>query len=310
MTDQPQSAAAVSTPAVARPAASREENLLDTETRTGPHVGFFGRVKRIFAFLGWMLTGFGLIGMFRKKSPHQAEEIIVYSVHRSFFLWGIILFGFISSFFAYHWPSTAVTWGWLYVLVLLYTVLTLLYDVSTVRGLIVGGVVLLLWMILLYLDTKFHMPLLSWTIGKFKGLTPRLDPGMARAISVFLLIPWLASMFHSFGYGRKTFSPNSIEEWFFGEGHEVTDRAGLRFRVRYRDLFESILGLGAGDIEAIDTNRHVVKKWENVLFLAFVWGRLDTILHQRAAVVDNSPEDPVEVEEVRRHRAAATPPGQ
>ena len=36
------------------------------------------------------------------------------------------------------------------------------------------------------------------------------------------------------------------------------------------------------------------------IFLLFVWRRLDEILHQRSAVVDNAPEDPVEVESVRR----------
>jgi hypothetical protein len=44
----------------------------------------------------------------------------------------------------------------------------------------------------------------------------------------------------------------------------------------------------------------VVKSYENILFLAFIWKRMDVILHQRSAVVDNAPEDPVEVEAVQR----------
>lgn len=73
--------------------------------------------------------------------------------------------------------------------------------------------------------------------------------------------------------------PNSIEERFLGERREIIDRSGLKFRTRYRDLFETILGRGAGDLEAVDGNQHVVKRWNNILFLCFVWPKLDEILH-------------------------------
>jgi len=49
-----------------------------------------------------------------------------------------------------------------------------------------------------------------------------------------------------------------------------------------------------------------VKHWNNVLFLALAWPKLDGILHQRAAVVDNAPQDPVEVEQVSKSLRKAT----
>ena len=85
-----------------------------------------------------------------------------------------------------------------------------------------------------------------------------------------------------------------------GEGREITDRSGLHFVIRYRDLFEFVLGFGAGDLEAVDGTGKVVKRWENILFLFFCWRRLDEILHQRSAVVDNAPEQIVEVETVQK----------
>ena len=42
-----------------------------------------------------------------------------------------------------------------------------------------------------------------------------------------------------------------------------------------------------------------MKKWDNILFLAFIWPKLDEILHQRAATVDNPRTQPVEVENVK-----------
>jgi len=283
MTQSPQ----ITTTAVATPAVAHAETV-DT------HGGFRASVKRLFAFLAWVLTGFGLIGLFvgrRRRGAHRAEEIVVYTVHPSFYLWLIILVGFVAAACVTRWQGTATMWGWAYVFVLIYTIVTLLFDVSTLKALLWGGIFLLLWLASTYLEDLKHLTVLSGVWRYLGGLHPTLDAGTASVISWLLLIPWVGSLFHTFCRGRKAFSPNSIEERFVGEGREITDRSGLKFRTRYRDLFETLLGLGACDLEAVDANHHVVKRWENILLLTFVWPHLDEILHQRAAVVDNAPAD-------------------
>src|SRR5689334_11639982 len=69
--------------------------------------GLFGGIKRFFGFIGWLLTGFGLLGAIRKHQRGKADEIIVYTVHQSFYLWMIILVGFIAGLCVKHWPGTA-----------------------------------------------------------------------------------------------------------------------------------------------------------------------------------------------------------
>jgi hypothetical protein len=256
--------------------------------------------KRLFAFLAWLLTGFGLLGYLARGGRSTSEQVVVYAVHQSFFLWAIVLSGFVGAACARHWPNSAVVWGWLYLWVLLYTLVTLLFDVSTGKFLLWLGVFSFLWLICRYLEDVKHLPVLGHLLTYFSGLRPKLDPGFAAVVSWLLLPAWIGSLFHAFGRGRKTFTPNSIEEWYAGEGSEITDRTGLKFRTRYRDIFETFLGLGAGDLEAIDGSGHVVKRWPNILFLAFTWNRLDHILHERAATVENSREEPVEVEDVKR----------
>jgi hypothetical protein len=118
-------------------------------------------------------------------------------------------------------------------------------------------------------------------------------------------VPWIGALFQTFTNGRKRFTPNEISEWYVGEGCELTDRSGLKFRTRYRDILESVLGFGAGDLIAYDNSHNVIKKYESVLFLAFLWHRLDEILHERSALVDNAPENPVEVEETHLPAGAA-----
>ena len=260
-----------------------------------------GFVKRVFSFLGWVFSGFGLVGLFRhrRNGAAHSEEIIVYAVHRSFYLWALILFGFVGSFCVNEFGGAGV-WGWMYVMVLLFTIATLLFDVSTFKALLWGGIFLLIWITSKYLKQVKHVVFLSAIGGYLRNLHPRLDSGTASVMSWLLLIPWIGSLFQSYTHGRKAFSPNSIEEWFLGEGCEITDRSGLKFRTVYRDLFESALGLGSGDLEAINNHCDVVKSWENILFLSFLWPKIDEILHQRAATVDNAPTEPVEVEEVKK----------
>jgi hypothetical protein len=263
---------------------------------SGPMLG----VRRFSAFALWLLSGFGLLSALRRRrnARFKLEEVVVYCVHRSFFLWALILTGFISATAVRH-HGDPVTWGWVYVWVMLYTLLTLLFDLSTRKFLLWAGIFTFVWVVSLYVEDIKHVEMLSKAVRWLRSFQPKLDPGMATVLSCLLVGPWIGSLVHSFSQGRKVFSPNSIEERFLGEGRELTDRSGLKFRSRYRDLFETILGLGSGDLEAVDGNGVVVKRYENILFLTFVWSRLDEILHQRSAVVDNAPNDPVEVESVR-----------
>lgn len=257
-------------------------------------LGLWPAVKRLGAFARWLLTGFGLLGYLRgsRQSRGRADHVVVYSVHRSFFLWPIILVGFVGSALVGRYPDTAEVWGWVYVWVLLYTLLTLLFDVGTLRFLLWSGILVFVWVVASYLEQMKHVPVLSGITGYLVGLHPSLDGGFASVVSWLLLGPWLGALFYTFSHGRKAFSPNSVEESFLGEGREIIDRAGLKFRSRYRDLFETVAGLGAGDLEAVRGNGQVTKRWENVLFLAFIWPRLDRILHQRASlVVDDAADD-------------------
>ena len=263
-------------------------------------------LKRLAAFSAWLFTGFGLFPLlFRRRGhEHKAQEIVVYSVHRAFFLWALILIGFVGAWVVRGHPAAAGAFGWAYIGVMLYTFLALLFDVGLGSLLLWTGIFLFMWLGSRYLEDLKHLHVLSALFGYLRGLKPSLQPGFAVVVSWLLLVPWIGSLFHTFTNGRKRFTPNEIDERFIGEGSELTDRSGLKFRTKWRDLLETLLGFGAGDLLAVDNNHNVIKRWENVLFLVFVWPRLDEVLHQRAAVVDNPKEDPVEVEEATRPRAA------
>src|SRR5436190_18143844 len=81
-------------------------------------------LKRLGAFLLWILGGFGLIAALRRRrsARFKIEEISIYCLHRSFFLWALILTGFIGATAVRH-HGSPLLWGWVYIWVLLYTLL-------------------------------------------------------------------------------------------------------------------------------------------------------------------------------------------
>jgi hypothetical protein len=299
-------AVASSVPAVAEAAA------VPVHSRAAPaksHVPSYGHhseggLHKIVGFIAWVFSGFGLITALRKGPGFADQEIIVYSVHRAFFLWPLVFTGFfgawlVSPWMVRHFPSMPVVMGWVYILVLTYTLVSVLFDISTWKFVLWAGIFLFIYILFRYVEAVKNVQILVHLSNYMRRLHPELDHGFAVIMSWLLLIPWIGSLFSTFTNGRKKFTPNEIIEWHLGEGRELTDRSGLKFRSRYRNVFMTLLGFGAGDLQAIDGTGVVRKSWENILFLFFVWGRIDEILCQRAAIVDNRADEPVEVEEVR-----------
>jgi hypothetical protein len=142
----------------------------------------------------------------------------------------------------------------------------------------------LTWLLSSYFERLENVAILTPIFRYLGSLQPKLDPGTVTLLSWLLLLPWIGSLFHMALNGRKRFSPNEISEFHFGEGSELTDRFGLRFRTRYRDVLETILTFGGGDLVAVDNHQNVIKRWDNIIGLFFFWNDLDRVLHQRAVV--------------------------
>lgn len=265
-----------------------------------------GKIQMMWKFFLWIITIGGLLTWpFRKlmgrtaKNRFKNEEICVYSIHHAFFLWPTILLGFVGGSIVKHMPDTAGFWGWVYCWTVLITMLAVLVDIDTIKLIIWGAILGFIWIASKWLQDVKGIPVLSPLFGHIRGLNPRMDPGTVGVISWMLLGPWVAAMFHSFSRGRNTFTPNGIKTWQFGKGDEMTDRMGLHFQCHYNDLIEFVLTCGGGDVIAQENSTDKERKrWENIPFLFFRWKTLEEILEQRASVIDNAEEDPVEVEDI------------
>src|SRR5262245_56175740 len=243
-----------------------------------------GIVRSAIVALGQFAVAVVFAPLVLVRGRRHAESVVVYAAHPSFFLWLLILTGFISAWLVNRqWVSPEIA-GWVYVWVLVYFIVTLLFDLSTRRLLLWIGVFSLIWLLSKYVEHVRNIAVLGFVFYYLAGLNPKLDPGTAKVLSWVLLLPWIGSLFYMVFNGRKQFTPNEIGEFHFGQGSELTDRSGLRFRTNYRDILETILTFGGGDLLAVDNHQNVIKRWDNIIGLFFSWKDLDRILHQRSVV--------------------------
>ena len=263
----------------------------DGKLRSEPSEPRRGVVRSTFAALGQFAVAVVLAPLVLVRGRKHAESVVVYSAHPSFFLWLLILTGFLGAWLVNkQWLSPEVA-GWIYVWVLVYFIVTLLYDLSTRALALWIGIFSLIWLLSKYVEHVRNIAVLGYVFDYLAGLSPKLDPGTATVLSWLLLLPWIGSVFYMVFNGRKRFTPNEIGEFHFGEGSELTDRSGLRFRTKYRDVLEMILTFGGGDLLAVDNHQNVIKRWDNIIGLFFSWKDLDRILHQRSVVDEDNDDD-------------------
>jgi hypothetical protein len=244
----------------------------------------------------------GLASRFTPRPRFKVEETICYSVHPSFYLWPLIIFGWIIGALIHYNPSHALGYSWMYIWILFYTTMMLMFDIGAIKLVVASAFLGLIIVSAKYIEEVRHIILLGHIFKHFQHLQPTMSYGVPAVLSWMFFIPWSIMAIEAYRSGRKSFSPNGIEERSIGIGREVTDRSGMHFTCHYPDLLETFVGFGSGSLTAMDSNNKTIKEWHNILGLYFIWPRIDEILHQRSAVVDNAANDPVEVENVRREQ--------
>ncbi len=250
---------------------------------------FRTKIGRVI-FAPFKVVGFLLGGKTR------IDEIVVYSAPPAFYLWIVIAVGFALKFLV---PGviTPQAGAWIFIATMIYFVLALLYDISLKKLILCSLVVAVIWLFAKYMENLRDTLILGPILHHFAALEPKYDRGTVMVLTWLLLIPWVCSLFEMVFNRRKKFSPNEIAEFHFGEGSELTDRSGLRFVTKYRDVLETVLGFGGGDLLAVDNHQTVIKRYENIVGLWFYWQKLDRILHQRATLVGEDGEEKVVVQQ-------------
>src|SRR5882724_12714866 len=127
--------------------------------------------KAVFQFARFMFT---LPVVLIRGRRGNIDEVTVYSAHPSFFLWLLILVGFVSASIVEHAPDWAGFFGWLYVWVLLYFFVTLLYDFSARKLALWALIFTLIWLASKYVEDIKNVAVLSFLFGYLAELQPKL----------------------------------------------------------------------------------------------------------------------------------------
>src|SRR3954447_13213837 len=149
--------------------------------------------KAVFQFARFRIT---LPVVLIRGRRGNIDEVTVYSAHPSFFLWLLILVGFVSATIVYRSPNWAGFFGWFYVWVILYFLVTLMYDFSARKLGLWVLIFALIWLAARYVELLKNIAVLSNLFDYFRSLEPELNPGFAMALSWLLLLPWIGSLLH------------------------------------------------------------------------------------------------------------------
>src|SRR5437762_8126661 len=174
---------AAETPEPKPPAEKKAGNLRDESAE--PRRGV---VRSTIAAIGQFVVAVVLAPLVLVRGRKHSESIVVYSAHPSFFLWLLILVGFVSAWLVNkQWLSPEVA-GWIYVWVLVYFIVTLLYDLSTRRLSLWIVIFSLIWLLSKYVEHVRNIAVLGYVFDYLAGLSPKLDPGPATVVSLACLL--------------------------------------------------------------------------------------------------------------------------
>ncbi|HEX4149071.1 MAG TPA: hypothetical protein VHY20_08790, partial [Pirellulales bacterium] len=163
-------------------------------------------VMAIFQAARWVV----LLPLAWRHRRRSMDECTVYSAHPGFYLWVLILTGFVSAPLVRLHPNLAEAAGWVYIAVTFYFIVTVLYDFSTAKFLLWLGIFALIWLASKYIEHVRNVAALDAVVQYLRNMRPTLDPGTVTVLSWLLLVPWIGALGDMVLNGRKKFTPNEI----------------------------------------------------------------------------------------------------
>ncbi|MCB9851629.1 MAG: hypothetical protein H6819_00930 [Phycisphaerales bacterium] len=201
---------------------------------------------------------------------------------------------FFTSFspLMYMWPIMAMGWfgiltqkiiqpevlGWAWITVVLIVLITVAADLDRNRALVVAGLVLICWMLGFILESQKNWPVLSDIRDFFARQNVQFDPGTANVFSVVIFIILVGVVIVAWFDGRYEITTREITHKRAFRTSDSLPRAAKRIKRDWRDIAEVFLGLGAGDVIVLDSQKNIVMRIPNVPFLWFFRHDVDHIL--------------------------------
>lgn len=275
-----------STPAP-KPSASEPASADSKPTVTTTHEtesGWVRVVGSIFHVLIWPLKIMFRPLVFRVSTDRGNPKVFFTSFSPLLYLWPIMVIGWLGIF-VNHYVETEVlgsAWiellGWAWITVVLLVLITVATDLDRNRALVVAGLILICWMLGFILESQQNWPVLSDIYNFFARQDVKFEPGTANVISIVIFIILIGVVIVAWFDGRYEITTREITHKRAFRTSDSLPRAAKRIKRDWRDIAEVFLGLGAGDVIVLDSQKNIVMRIPNVPFLWFFRHDVDHIL--------------------------------
>ncbi|MFQ5500792.1 MAG: hypothetical protein ACE5EQ_00640 [Phycisphaerae bacterium] len=244
--------------------------------------GLFGRIwagfgkflQVVFTPIVWLLRPL----VFRVKKEAGTPKVYFTSFSTLMYLWPIMVVGWVGCWLhGWEWISPPVM-GWIWITIVLIVLLCIGSDTDRNKTIVIFLVVALLWVCGLLLEEKKGIPILSNIYDFLAARNVQFDPGTASVLSLATFVILLLVIFLAWFDGRYEITTREITHKRLLRTSDSLPRAAKRIKRDWRDLTEVFLGLGAGDLIVLDTNKNIVMRIPNIPFLWFFRHDVDHIL--------------------------------
>ncbi len=193
----------------------------------------------------------------------------------------------------YTWPICAMSWvavialqvapdsatiGWLWLIVVLFTLIVIATDVgrNTALGWALFTALLFACGALLY--ANFKIPILGMLYDHFAGLNVRMDKGLAWAAAEWTTLMLAITIMVALLDGQHEISSREMTHRRFLRTSENWPLTMNRVRLEWPDMLEMCVLFGAGHLVIIDQDRREILRIMNVPFLWFFRDEVSRIL--------------------------------
>ena len=252
-------------------------------------------VRVIFAPTVWLLRPL----IFRIRTDQGVPKVYFTSFSTLMYLWPIMLVGWVGCLLVHFGLVTEPTpiLGWIWITVVLVVLLCIGSDTDRNKTVVMGMIGLLLWTGGLLLEEKKGIPILSHVYDFLAAQNVQFEPGTANVLSIATCIILVCVVFSAWFDGRYEITTREISHKRVLRTSDSLPRAAKRIKRDWRDLTEVFLGLGAGDLIVLDSNKNIVMRIANIPFLWFFRHDVDHIL-EVLATTDVDEIAAVEEEEI------------
>ncbi|MCA9243625.1 MAG: hypothetical protein KDA32_06710 [Phycisphaerales bacterium] len=231
------------------------------------------------------------------KTGNDVHEIRFTAYPKLLFIWPIIVAGFLLYPLAGMAPPDSVmetVIGWIYIMVLVFVLITLGVDVDRNQAIFLIVLTIALWLGAFVLENFKNVPVLSWIHEQLKSLDVRYDRGFGMAVAIILLIPFSMMLIVARFNDRWRITHNEFEHYSFGKMDDSLGRGAKSIRASFPDVFELVLGMAGTLIVYNATGTQELRRINNVMFLPLIRKKLNKILESTsvtAAMIEEDDDD-------------------